>query len=129
MLYTKNYMWTGLRRTIRQPQDSLGLEPLKLLSGPRQKFRQLRNTIGKQENAKELSPLDSSYAGFCIPATSAESERTFSLAGLLVSPARTRLSPQRLNDLLLLRRHLTRESETSPGRSSDAVMSKPNHGI
>jgi hypothetical protein len=73
--------------------------------------------------ASDLAPLDAMARWFlCIPATSAESERTFSLAGWLVSSTRTRLSGSRVNDLVLLRRHLSREAGPTPAR----VGSMPN---
>lgn len=65
-----------------------------------------------RERGKDLAPLDAIARWFlCIPATSAESERTFSLAGWLVSSTRTRLSGKRVNDLVLLRRHLSCKDE------------------
>jgi hypothetical protein len=76
-----------------------------------------------RKQAGTLAPLDAIARWFlCIPATSAESERTFSLAGWLVSSTRARLSGSRVNDLVLLRRHLSREAGPTPAR----VGSMPN---
>jgi hypothetical protein len=68
-----------------------------------------------RKQAGTLAPLDAIARWFlCIPATSAESERTFSLAGWLVSSTRARLSGSRVNDLVLLRRYLSRKEEPPP---------------
>jgi hypothetical protein len=65
-----------------------------------------------RKRGSDLAPLDSVARWLlCIPATSAESERTFSLAGWLVSAVRSRLSGDRVNDLVLLRRRLASTSE------------------
>ncbi|KAK3910315.1 E3 SUMO-protein ligase ZBED1 [Frankliniella fusca] len=39
----------------------------------------------------------------CIPASSASSERAFSVAGLIVTPRRTRLVPDHLDSMIVLR--------------------------
>jgi hypothetical protein len=65
-----------------------------------------------RKRGSDLAPLDTVARWLlCIPATSAESERTFSLAGWLVSAVRSRLSGDRVNDLVLLRRRLERATE------------------
>jgi hypothetical protein len=65
-----------------------------------------------RERGRDLAPLDTVARWvLCIPATSAESERTFSLAGWLVSAVRARLSGERVNDLILLQRRLTSATE------------------
>ena len=81
-------------------------------------------------NANALRPLDTIARWFlCIPATSAESVRTFSLAGLVATSRRSRLSGPHVNDLVLLHRHLTRERR-AVGRSSGlAVAAIPSHSI
>jgi hypothetical protein len=62
-------------------------------------------------HAESLRPLDIVARWFlCIPATSAESERTFSLSGLVVSPLRTRLSGDRVHTLTLLASALRRRT-------------------
>jgi hypothetical protein len=58
-----------------------------------------------------LAPLDMVARWvLCIPATSAESERTFSLSGRIVSPLRTRLAGDRVHDLTLLASELRRRA-------------------
>jgi len=48
-----------------------------------------------------------------VPATTAESERLFSLSRAVVSPMRTRLSPERVNQLVTTRAyHLKNERAT-----------------
>jgi hypothetical protein len=58
----------------------------------------------------------------CVPATSAESERTFSLAGSIVSSMRARLSGDRVNDLVLLQRHLAQAADTAPDRRGHCLV-------
>jgi hypothetical protein len=63
-------------------------------------------------HAGMLSPMDAVARWFlCLPATSAESERTFSLAGLVATSRRSRLSGPLVNDLVLLHRHLARDRQ------------------
>jgi hypothetical protein len=63
-----------------------------------------------REHAAQVAPLDMIARWvLCIPATSAESERTFSLSGRIVSPLRTRLSGGRVHDLTLLASELRRQ--------------------
>jgi hypothetical protein len=79
-------------------------------------------------HGEQLQPLDTVARWFlCIPATSAESERTFSLAGRVVSPLRTRLAGERVHDLTILASELRRDAARTdaarlPARSSSASM-------
>jgi hypothetical protein len=50
-----------------------------------------------------------------VPATTAESERLFSLAGSVVSPARARLSPQRVNELVVTRAYYIKALRAEQG--------------
>jgi hypothetical protein len=50
-----------------------------------------------------------------VPATTAESERLFSLAGAIVSPMRVRLSPARVNDLVVTRAYYAKSKRPERG--------------
>lgn len=81
-----------------------------------------------RENARDLRPLDSVARWFlCIPATSAESERTFSLAGWIVAPKRCRLSGARVNNLVLLQRHLLTQRGRAAMLADDGRDSRDAH--
>ena len=45
----------------------------------------------------------------CIPASSAPSERIFSLSGFILNSKRTRMKPSTLNDMLYLNSHFKQE--------------------
>jgi hypothetical protein len=79
-------------------------------------------------NALALRPLDTIARWFlCIPVTSAESERTFSLAGLVATSRRSRLSRPIVNDLVLLHRHLKRERGAVERASALTVAATASH--
>jgi hypothetical protein len=87
----------------------------------------LQRTIDNEESAADCDPLAwwkraapdfpclAEFASryLAVPATTAESERLFSLSGAVVSPMRTRLSPERVNQLVTTRAYyLTSERAT-----------------
>jgi hypothetical protein len=83
-----------------------------------------------REHGRDLAPLDSVARWFlCIPATSAESERTFSLAGWLVSSVRARMSGSRVNDLVLLQRRMTSGNARRMRRAQGVSTSLDVEGI
>jgi hypothetical protein len=63
-------------------------------------------------------PLARRY--LAVPATTTESERMFSLAGAVVSPMRTRLSPARVNELVVVRAHYLRADRGAREGEEDA---------
>jgi hypothetical protein len=80
-------------------------------------------------HAKGLEPLDMVARWLlCIPATLAESERTFSLAGRLVSPLRTRLAGDSVHELTLLASQLRRSAARSDSDRSFARLGLSSSG-
>jgi hypothetical protein len=65
----------------------------------------------------------------CIPATSAESERAFSLSGRLVSPLRTRLKGSRVHDLTRIAGELRRRAAQHAAARSLARAGTPGHDV
>jgi hypothetical protein len=63
--------------------------------------------LGWWKNAAPDLPYLAEFARryLAVPATTTESERMFSLAGAVASPVRSRLSPARVNELVVVRAH------------------------
>ena len=65
------------------------------------------NILEWWKNHQEVLPLLSylARAVFAIPAASSKSERVFSTAGLVVTPLRNRLDPEKVEDLIMIKQN------------------------
>ena len=90
----------------------------------------LQRTVDAEADWRQVDPLAwwraaapelPCLAGFArrylaVPAATAESERVFSLAGAVVSPTRARLSPSRVNELVVTRAFYLKALRMRQGR-------------